>query len=302
MQILVLGSGGQLATALSRVVWPKGVCATYLDRKAADLSRPKHIGEVVLTCRPDVVVIAAGYTRVDAAESDEPTAHAVNATGPRAVARAAAELSAPVVYLSTDYVFDGAKQGFYDEDDPVHPLNAYGRSKLAGEAAVRAENPRHLILRTSWLYGASGTNFLLTMLKRANECAVVRVVGDQRGCPTAVDDLAAAIAKVATSSRFRRRTLRYLPSRRRYRHDLARLRGGNLRGDGHSRSRAPQEHGDHDRRPSNAGAEAIEQPALKCALCQRVRDHAPGFQEALPTVLDEALQQGAPKETESTAS
>ncbi len=142
------------------------------------------------------IIVAAGYTDVDKAEGDEKTAHAVNATGPGAIARAAAELSVPIVYLSSDYVFDGAKEGPYEEDDPVGPLSAYGRSKVAGEAEVRTANPRHLILRTSWVYGASGSNFLSLMLERARKGGEVRVASDQYGSPTAAPDLAAAIAKV----------------------------------------------------------------------------------------------------------
>jgi dTDP-4-dehydrorhamnose reductase len=124
----------------------------------------------------------------------------VNAAGPETIARAAAALSAPVVLLSTDYVFDGEKNGFYDEGDPTGPVNAYGRSKLAGEVAVRAANPRHLILRTSWVYSASGAGFLQTMLRQAESRDEVRVVADQMGCPTSADDLARAIAEAASNA------------------------------------------------------------------------------------------------------
>jgi dTDP-4-dehydrorhamnose reductase len=195
MRVLVFGSTGQVARELSRAAWPKETVLTFLDRRAADLSQPQALGAIVRAHTPDAVVIAAGYTKVDAAENDEATAHAMNAESPAAIARATAELSVPVIYLSTDYVFDGAKDGFYDEDDPVRPLNAYGRSKAAGEKQVRAANPKHLILRTSWVYSAHGANFLLAMLKRAKEAGEVRIVADQRGCPTAASDLAAAIAQ-----------------------------------------------------------------------------------------------------------
>ena len=196
MRVLVFGSSGQVAGALAAAPWPHTTALTFLDRSAADLAAPERLTAIVHHHRPDAVVIAAGYTKVDAAEKDEATAHAVNAAGPGAIARAAADLSAPVVALSTDYVFDGAKDGFYDESDAVRSLNAYGRSKAAGEAAVRSANPKHLILRTAWLYGASGSNFLSTMLHLASERSEVRVVADQRGSPTAVGDLAAAIAAV----------------------------------------------------------------------------------------------------------
>jgi dTDP-4-dehydrorhamnose reductase len=143
------------------------------------------------------VIVAAAYTNVDGAEGDEATAMTVNAVAPGAIARAAAALSIPVVHISTDYVFDGEKSGLYDERDAVNPINAYGRTKLAGEIGVRAANPRHLILRTSWVYSAHGTNFLKSMLRLATQNADVKVVADQRGCPTAAGDLASAIARTA---------------------------------------------------------------------------------------------------------
>jgi dTDP-4-dehydrorhamnose reductase len=195
MRVLVFGSTGQVAQALSRATWPKEAALTFLNRAAADLSQPETLGAIVRAHAPDAIVIAAAYTQVDPAEGDEATAHAVNTAGPAAIARAAAALPAPVVYISTDYVFDGAKDGFYDEDDAVHPLNAYGRSKVAGEAEVRAANPQHLILRTSWVYSPQGASFLRTMLKAAQSGREVRVVADQQGCPTAASDLAEAIAK-----------------------------------------------------------------------------------------------------------
>ncbi len=193
--MLVFGSTGQVARALRRSTWAEGTALTFLDREAADFSQPERLGAIVRAHSPDAVIIAAGYTQVDAAEADEKTAHVINAEAPGAIARAADALSAPVIHLSSDYVFDGTKDGFYDEGDAPHPLSAYGRSKLAGEVEVSAANPRHLILRTSWVYGAGGSNFLLTMLRLATERAEVRVVADQTGCPTAASDLAAAIAK-----------------------------------------------------------------------------------------------------------
>lgn len=196
-RILVFGSSGQVARELKRARWDRGADVTFLDRAAADLSAPERLGPIVRRTMPDLVIIAAAYTAVDGAESEESLAMTVNAHGPAAIARAAAELSAPLIHLSTDYVFDGEKDGFYGEEDRTNPINAYGRSKLAGEAAVRAANPRHIILRTSWVYSAGGANFLRTMLRLAATREEVRVVADQRGCPTAAPHLAQAVAMLA---------------------------------------------------------------------------------------------------------
>src|SRR4051794_20226855 len=167
MHVLVFGSTGQVARALRRVAWPKGFQLAFLDRQGADLPRPELLGGIVREARPDAVVVAAAYTQVDTAESEEALAHTVNALAPAAVAAASAALSIPVVHISTDYVFDGEKNGAYRESDPVAPTGAYGRTKLAGEVAVRGANSNHLILRTGWVYDATGTNFLRTMLRLA---------------------------------------------------------------------------------------------------------------------------------------
>jgi dTDP-4-dehydrorhamnose reductase len=194
-RILVFGATGQIGRALIQAPWPDGTALIALGRDAADLSHPAALPAIVRSQSPDIVIIAAGYTQVDRAESEEAVAMAVNAGAPAAIAEAAAALSVPVVYFSTDYVFDGTKAGWYEEDDPVRPLNAYGRTKLAGEVAVADSGARHLILRTSWVYSASGANFLTAMLARAGE-AEVRVVADQAGCPTAARDVADALAAV----------------------------------------------------------------------------------------------------------
>lgn len=194
MRVLVFGKTGQVGRALAQTAWPEGIQLTSLDRQAADFSRPDALGAVVRKHRPNVVLIAAAYTNVDDAEENEALATAVNATAPGIIASEAAALSAPVVYFSTDYVFNGEKPEPYKETDPTAPVGAYGRSKLAGEIAVRAANPRHLILRTSWVYSATGTNFLHAMLRQALSRDEVRVVEDQVGCPTAAGDIAEAIA------------------------------------------------------------------------------------------------------------
>jgi len=196
MQVLVFGATGQVARALRRVRWPGGTSFTSLDREAADFSRPWTLGPIVSERHPDAVIIAAAYTQVDKAESEESLAHTVNAVAPGEIAKATAALAIPLIHLSTDYVFDGEKLGPYVEADPVAPIGAYGRTKLSGEVAVRGANPRHLILRTSWVYDSAGANFLRTMLRLAESRDEIRVVDDQHGHPTAAEDIADAIARV----------------------------------------------------------------------------------------------------------
>jgi dTDP-4-dehydrorhamnose reductase len=146
---------------------------------------------------PDLVINLAAYTAVDRAESEPEAAWAVNCAGAAHVAAVCGEDGPPLVHLSTDYVFDGRKSEPYHEADTVNPLNVYGRSKEAGERAVRAAAPRHIILRTAWVYGAYGANFVKTMLRLGAERPVLRVVADQRGCPTAAADIAAALIAIA---------------------------------------------------------------------------------------------------------
>jgi dTDP-4-dehydrorhamnose reductase len=289
MRVLVFGSTGQLGRALSRAVWPKETALTFLDRAAADLSEPERLGTIVNAHAPDGVVIAAAYTKVDAAESDEAMAHAVNAAGPAAIAKATAALSVPIVYVSTDYVFDGTKHGFYDEDDAVNPVNAYGRSKAAGETSVRAANPKHLILRTSWVYSAYGANFLSAMLKPAKENREVRVVADQEGCPTAASDLADAISKAlpaAMSGEGPYGTFHAAGSAGTTRHGFAEAIFAELRARG---LRAPKavpistaEYPAPARRPPNG---KLSSARLAATFGLRLR----GYEEALPSVMDEAL-------------
>jgi dTDP-4-dehydrorhamnose reductase len=195
-RVLVFGSTGQLGRCLQNADWPADTAATFLGREAADFCRSHRPTEIVRREKPHLVIIAAAYADVDGAEGDEATAMLVNAYTPGVIAQAASELPAPIVYLSTDYVFDGTKDDAYQESDTTSPINAYGRSKLAGEVAIRAANPRHLILRTSWLYSAYRTNFLRTMLRLAKTKVAVQVVDDQHGCPTSAHDLADAIARI----------------------------------------------------------------------------------------------------------
>ena len=197
MRIAVTGRGGQLANAmLERASGMPDVTLLAFVRAAFDLTRPEAMLPELRKVRPDIIVNAAAYTAVDKAESEPDLAMAVNGAGAGAVAAAARALGVPIVQISTDYVFDGAKPTPYVEDDPTGPLNAYGRSKLAGEQAVAAANPDHAVLRTSWVYAAEGKNFLRTMLTLAETRPELRIVADQHGAPGYAPDLADAVLTV----------------------------------------------------------------------------------------------------------
>lgn len=190
MRVLVTGCRGQVGTEVARALAGAAHVVAH-DRGTLDLSRPGEIRARVLEARPDAVVNAGAYTAVDRAESDEAAALAVNGVAPGVLGEACREAGALLVHFSTDYVFDGAKRGPYVEGDAVNPLNAYGRTKLAGERAVAASGCAHLILRTSWVYGPHGRNFMLTMLKLAETREELRVVDDQHGAPTSSIQLGA---------------------------------------------------------------------------------------------------------------
>ncbi len=197
MRIAVTGRGGQLAQAmLEKAAGMPDVSLMAFVRTAVDLGHPESVLPAIRAVRPDIVVNAAAYTAVDRAEEEPDVALAVNGAGAGAVAAAARTLGIPVVQISTDYVFDGTNPRPYRETDPVNPLSAYGRSKLAGELAVAAANPDHAILRTAWIYAAEGRNFLRTMLRLAESSDTVRVVADQHGAPGYAPDLADAVLVV----------------------------------------------------------------------------------------------------------
>jgi dTDP-4-dehydrorhamnose reductase len=195
MRLLVTGPTGQIGWELSRSLLPLGEVIA-MDRECCDLSQPDRLAEVIRNARPDVLVNAAGYTAVDAAEGEEKLATLVNATAVGVMAQAARDIGALFIHYSTDYVFDGGKTQSYIEDDLPHPLNAYGRSKLTGEVAVREAGGDYLILRTSWVYAERGRNFLRTILRLGRECDELRVVADQIGAPTWAHDVADATALI----------------------------------------------------------------------------------------------------------
>lgn len=195
-KILVTGANGQVGWELMRRADKFGVAAVGTDSKALDITDPDAVAAMVQPGVFDLVVNAAAYTAVDKAESEPEKAYAVNRDGPAFLAQACAKAGIPLIHISTDYVFDGNKQGPYVEDDPINPINVYGASKAAGEQAVRECWERHIILRTSWVYGMHGNNFVKTMLRLARERDELRVVADQWGCPTAARDIAETILSI----------------------------------------------------------------------------------------------------------
>jgi dTDP-4-dehydrorhamnose reductase len=195
MSVLVLGRTGQLGRALTEMRgdtpgWPS------LGREEADLSAPGAAARAVAEARPRWVVNAAAYTAVDQAESEPERAQRINAHAVAEIAAAAAEIGAALLHVSTDYVYDGAKQDPWREDDPTGPLGVYGRTKLEGERLALEANPRTVILRTAWVYAPWGKNFVRTMLRLAAERPQLRIVDDQRGNPTSALDLARACRHV----------------------------------------------------------------------------------------------------------
>lgn len=195
MRILLTGKNGQVGWELSRALAPLGEITAF-DRSELDLAVTDRIVSAVRSVRPHVIVNAAAYTAVDRAESEPDAALAINAVAPGILAEEAKRAGALLVHYSTDYVFDGTKDAPYAEEDPPNPLNAYGRSKLAGEDSIRAVSVPHLILRTSWVYAARGRNFFMTILRLLREKGALRIVSDQIGAPTSAGALADATVEL----------------------------------------------------------------------------------------------------------
>jgi dTDP-4-dehydrorhamnose reductase len=196
--IVVFGGNGQLGQELARTAANQNLPLAALSRSQADITDAAAVAAALATHRPAFVVNAAAYTKVDAAESDAAAAAAVNADGAAIIARACADAGVPLLHISTDYVFDGKKRGPYLESDPIAPLSVYGRTKAAGEAAVRDILRHHIILRTAWVYGEFGHNFLKTIVRLAKERDELRIVADQHGSPTSTRQLATAILGIGS--------------------------------------------------------------------------------------------------------
>jgi len=197
LPILVFGGDGQLGRELTARAALIGIPLVGVRRSEADIADAGAIARAMTRISPSLVVNAAAYTKVDRAEIEIEEAYRSNAKGPGIIAAACSTTGVPLVHISTDYVFDGTKQTAYSEDDVISPLGIYGQSKAAGESAVRGALKQHVILRTSWVYGTYGANFLKTIVSRAAQHEELRVVADQRGCPTGTQDIADAILKIA---------------------------------------------------------------------------------------------------------
>ncbi|HLX24245.1 MAG TPA: dTDP-4-dehydrorhamnose reductase [Usitatibacter sp.] len=195
IRVLVTGAGGQVGAETVRALAGRAEVVAH-DRASLDLSDASQISARVREARPAVIVNCAAYTAVDRAESEPDLARAVNGVAPGILASEAKALGALLVHFSTDYVFDGAKRTPYVEDDATAPLGVYGRTKLEGERAIVESGCAHLILRTAWVYGPTGKNFMLTMLRLAEKGGPLRVVGDQRGAPTSSAQLARAVSEL----------------------------------------------------------------------------------------------------------
>jgi dTDP-4-dehydrorhamnose reductase len=201
--ILVTGGAGQLASSLDALARERGLQVVRVGRPDFDFDRPETIKAAFQAARPALVVNAAAYTAVDAAQTDQEAADRANHTGPAALAALCAAAGVPLIHVSTDYVFDGRKATPYTEADPTSPQSVYGATKLAGEQAVLGSGARAIVMRTAWVYSATGKNFIRTMLNAAQRVQPqggrLRVVADQHGCPTSADDLAVAILNISQS-------------------------------------------------------------------------------------------------------
>lgn len=190
-----------LGQDLSGILREKAFVPIETDLHNLDITDITQVKTVLQGEKPDFIVHAAAYTNVDGAEAERDKAFLINEKGTQNIARISGDMGIPIAYISTDYVFDGTKDSPYVPDDPVNPINAYGESKLAGEKALKGNNPNFYILRTSWLYGRNGKNFVDTMISLSSKMPELRVVNDQTGCPTWTVELSRAIALILTDNR-----------------------------------------------------------------------------------------------------
>jgi len=195
LRILLTGKNGQVGAELAALLPRLGEVAAF-DRQELDLSKPDQIRQTIRDVQPSIIVNAAAYTSVDQAEKEEQQARIINVDAPALMAEEAKRIGAALVHYSTDYVFDGSSSLPYTETDLPNPVNVYGKTKLAGEEAIRAVGASHLIFRTAWVYGTRGRNFLLTILRLATEREELRIVGDQVGAPTRSHEIAQGTAKI----------------------------------------------------------------------------------------------------------
>jgi dTDP-4-dehydrorhamnose reductase len=197
MKLLIIGSKGQLGSELVIKCKRNDFSFLALDLPEFNITDPSQVEKTLAAFKPSIVFNASAYTNVDKAETDLAIAFSVNSDGPANLAIYCDKNRIPIIHISTDYVFDGSKGQAYTESDPVSPLGVYGKSKEEGESKLRSILKQHIILRTSWLYGAYGNNFLKTMLRLGNEKKRIKVVSDQYGCPTCAADLAEAVVDIS---------------------------------------------------------------------------------------------------------
>jgi len=199
MKVTVIGANGQLGWELIEQSQGLDIEVCCFDQPEIDITDSAQVMEFIADNRPSLVINAAAYTQVDGAETERELAFAVNRDGPAYLSEACASIHIPLIHISTDFVFNGEKRAPYQETDPVSPISIYGKSKAKGEEAVRSHLNQHIIIRTSWLYGVHGHNFVKTMLALGAKNTVLRVVADQYGAPTSAFDLAEAIWKITAT-------------------------------------------------------------------------------------------------------
>lgn len=219
--ILVTGGTGQVGSAFVRQAALNGVTTFAPQRSQLNLLGTDTIADFVRASKWSAIVNCAAYTAVDRAESEPELAHAINAVAPGILAQEAANANIPIIHISTDYVFDGSKNGYYLESDIVNPMSVYGRTKEAGERAVRDANSSHAIIRTAWVVSAEGNNFINTMLRLAREKNEVRIVDDQTGSPSSANDIAEALLAVTRQLEGRKDTWHFTNSGEASWYDLA---------------------------------------------------------------------------------
>jgi len=208
MKILLFGKNGQIGWELNRSLQPLGEIVA-LGREEADFSNPETLRKIVREIKPDVIVNAVAYTAVDKAEAEEELAATINSEAPGVLAEEAVRIKALLIHYSTDYVFDGTKKGSYIETDEPNPVNAYGRTKLAGEQEIQSSGCDYLILRTTWVYASRGSNFLRTILRLANDHMELRIVSDQHGAPTWARNIADITGHVLVGAQQERHSGRF---------------------------------------------------------------------------------------------
>lgn len=204
MKYLITGYKGQLGYDIKRELLKRGIdekSILAVDREEMDITNKEAVFKVILDFRPDIIFHCAAYTAVDKAEDDEDNAYNINVTGTKNIVDASLEINSTVIYMSTDYVFDGTKEGYYTEEDEVNPKSVYGKTKYLGEEEVR-RNKKHFITRISWVFGINGHNFIKTMLKLSDNHKEVNVVNDQIGSPTYTVDLAKIIVDMSNTTKY----------------------------------------------------------------------------------------------------